>query len=163
MAIFTDAEAADNLLSALQIKKLNKVGYAYVLSQQASLYRYITSSTGLQSTGTVFIGDSALIANTREGFESTVLYEQLKLLSLFVNSEDRVSPAGYIREPVISLFSMNVGSPELASDANEVTFPGGTKAIPHFAVPVIRAMVNYVMLNPDSSIYSSRRSNDEGI
>jgi len=147
IAIFTDAETAYNLLLAFQTKRMDKAGYAYILSEEAAQYRYLPYSlTGLLASGVLLVGEKALEARSFQA------YEGLRLRQL-------VSELTTLESFPLFLYCLFSSIPlEVASsltyqvNTTRLQYPGKVNSIP-YQTAVIRSSVNYNLTNPDGSLF----------
>jgi len=153
VAFFVSPFTALNFLQALELKKLNRPGYAYILSQEAGQYRYLTNTTsGLLGSGVLVVGEEYETEASREALESRKLREILEQIDTF--DKDLEAP------PTYCLFYTNNShlvtaafQPSDIHPSTQMLFPGLSTAIPSSTKASIRASVNYEWINPDLSIY----------
>ena len=153
IALFTDAESAGNLLKAVDVKRLNKAGYVYIVSQTASLYRYACEGTGLGAHGVLFVGEKALVARNRQDFLLEVVRNQVNRL-LFAYESGTLGAKIALSAPQFDLFSLQNGIPKPFS-LYSLRFPGNITDLPSKYRSEIAISANYELFdayNPDLNI-----------
>lgn len=153
IAIFTSAETAGNLLQAMDVKRLNKAGYVYILSQTASLYRYACERTGLRGNGVVFVGEKALLAETKQDFLLEVVRNQVNGL-LFAYKNRVLGTKIALSPPQFDLFSLQNGISRSFS-LSSFQFPGNITHLPRQYRAEIAISVNYELFdasNPERKV-----------
>jgi ABC-type branched-subunit amino acid transport system substrate-binding protein len=154
LALFTDPKTADNLLKALDLKRLNKPGYVYIVSQTASLYRYSGEMTGLRANGVLFVGENALIEKTMSDFLLETVRNQVN--RIFQAYENDVFHSKItLLPPKFHLFSLQNGIPETSNTLSTLHFPGNITNLPSQYRAQIAISANYDLTDayfPDLNI-----------
>jgi hypothetical protein len=150
IVFFVTPVTALNFLQVLEAMKLNKPGYAYILSQEAGRYRYLTNSvSGLLANGVLIVGEDVEMEVTREKLEARRLDIQINLLETQGTSQPSYSLLYNNRSRLIKA----VSRPAEITSSTELLFPGLSTTIPKITKAIIRATVNYQVINPDLSLY----------
>jgi hypothetical protein len=150
LALFLNAQGTYNFLQALQAKKLDRAGYAYILCQGSGRYRYLSNSTlGLLGSGVLVVGGEAEQEPSRERLEARLLREWLDCNTQSC-SGDLSWSLFFTRKNVLVRAA---SSPSEVSKSTSITFPGNTTEFPRFSRAQIHASVNYPLTNPDGSQY----------
>jgi len=150
VAFFVTPQTALSFMQALEIKKLDKAGCAFILTQEAARYRYlIPPSTGLLGRGVLVVGEEAEVETTREAQEARRLGIELQLLL----SQEQYKPTFNLLYMNNSKLVIAASTPQGVSPSTKLLFPGASTTIPRIAKAVIRTAVNYQVINPDLSVY----------
>lgn len=151
LALFLSPSTCLHFLQALQAKRLNKPGYAFILSQEAGRYRYLTNSTeDLLGSGLLIVAEEAETESSMERMEARRFTKLLKEIT------HQLPPS----PPVYSLYYTNQSSlvkasssPSELSSSTVLLFPGNTSAWPRPGLVLLPTSVNYHLINPDLSLH----------
>lgn len=122
LALFTDPKSTDNLLTALDLKGLNKLGYVYILSQTASLYRFNCEMKGLRGNGVLFVGEIALVEELGSGFWTEMVRNQInRIFQAYENGNFHSKIT--LPPPQFHLFSLQNSHPQLSNTLSPLNFP----------------------------------------
>jgi len=158
-ALFTDREVAACFLSAFQAKRLNKAGYAFIVSEEAS---YLTASVRekvpLARHGLLVVASKeSWMATSREEAEAKVLAGILAQLRDLAGLEATFTlplPSFYLVNLQSSQPTLVAVRPSDVSTKTRIVFPGNTTALPVSTKVSIPVSINSVWLNSDGSIYA---------
>ena len=150
IAFFVDPVTAFNCITAVERLKLNRPGYVYFLSQEASEYRYQDGEmTSLHRNGLLTVAGREAEASTKAEYEKNKLQTRLKPLQ---NSQFHSSNSPF------SLYSIQNRSPFLLSsnphsplDLSNAHFPGNATKLIRLSKPSLLASVNYQMTAADGT------------
>lgn len=146
VALLVRPLSALHFLQALEAKKLNKPGFAYILSQEAGRYRYLTrDKAGLLGSGGLIVGEDYDMEASWESLEARRLWDHLNALG------SEIEPAYGLYYTNSSNLMKAASRPADISTRTQLLFPGQTTAIPRLGKPTIPTSVNYQWFNPDLS------------
>lgn len=157
-ALFASSEVAAQLLYAFDEKRLNKQGYAFILTEEAHfLSTFVRETVSLAKHGLLFVTrEESWMAATREEAEARVLINLLAKLRDPYNLEEPLQP--YL--PAFYLVNMQNSQPTLVavrprdvSLTTRIVFPGNSTEFPTSGKVSIPVSINSIWLNADGSIY----------
>jgi len=157
-ALFTDRKVAACLLSVFEIKRLNKAGYAFIVSEEAHfLNSTVRASLPLARHGLLYVArQESWMAANREEAEVKILVNLLKKLRDFASLE------GALQRPVPDFYLVNMQNshptliavrPSTVTPQTKLVFPGNSTSLPTSAKVSIPVSINSVWLNSDGSVY----------
>ena len=157
-ALFTDQKVAACLLSAFETKRLNKVGYAFIVSEEARfLNTTVRANVPLARHGFLYVArQESWMAANREEAEAKILVNLLKELRDFASLE------GALQRPVPDFYLVNMQNshptliavqPSTVTPQTKLVFPGNSTSLPTSAKVSIPVSINSVWPNSDGSIF----------
>lgn len=149
-AVFTTPNTTAALLSALEAKKLNKAGFAYMLSDSARYLPSVLSSVPLANSGLLAVTrEESYLAVSREAGEASILSKRWRLV--LADVYERPVPA-------YCLMNMQNSKPVRVSSALQslifpIMFPGNSTMGPKGTEVAIPVSINTRFLNADGSVF----------
>lgn len=157
LALFLNPRNTVYFLQALEAKKLNKPGYAYILSQESGRYRYLLdgNQAGLMRDGLLVVSDEMDTEGSMEAAEARRIEDLLAHIP---------TPR---RHPTWHLYfthnmNLTLAASHPGSLSTPILFPGNTSSFPAFSKVIIPTSVNYRLVNPDGSVHPYSNSVQRG-
>ena len=148
--LFLSPQTSCTFLKALELKKLNKAGFAFILSQTAGRYRYLPGcASGLLSSGLLIIAEEKEREPTQEGLEAARIRDILQHIA----TQTAVVPHYSLFYMKDSELIRAASRPSDISPATTILFPGNTTVFPKLSTITIPTSVNYNITNMDGSLY----------
>ena len=149
--LFTNNQVATCLLSVFEAKRLNKAGYAFIVTEEARFFNFSTLDLPLARHGLLYVArEESWMASSREEAEAKVLSNLLKQLEAFKPSY----PAFYLVNMKNSLPTLIAVKPSDISEKTAFVLPGASTKLPTNTKVSIPVSVNSVWLNADGSIFA---------
>lgn len=150
IAFLVDPATAFNCITALDRLKLNRPGYVYFLSQEASEYRYKEGeTTALHRNGLLVVAGKEAEARTAALYEQNKI--QIRLTTLQNDHSNSPNNRYFLYSVQENRLILAFSTPEPPLNLSILPFPGNSTGLIRLSKPSILASVNYQMTNLDGS------------